>query len=187
MTVMRPCAFCPLKATCDERGQRRSAIKGMRLTVIDFRCATKLDLFPVGLRVELDVRDYSADDAYDNRHSATVLRWSTKNRHKLVVQLDDVAFTGDKEIRLLSVWPNRLTRADEPSRKVCLCGYATKADGSCDLPDKNERCSRVDIERGARLGYKASIRAFTLAGEPVPSPFSKDERFADQRRLEGYS
>lgn len=150
MTALRPCRHCHRRKTCPEKKAKQKAVRGVGLTMVDFRCPLPFADFRPGERVSATLDSYRFAETWSPHGcdpgmelvrdevtvSGTVLRWKERER-KVLVQFDREIGTvnSDKAIRIIAMWPDRLTKLDEAPRELCSCGFGQKADGGCDLPD----------------------------------------------------
>ena len=148
MTALRPCRHCHRRKVCQKKKATQRAVLALALTLIDFRCSIPFPDFRPGERVSSELDDYRPEgdwspsrDDYEIRSlkvtlSGTVLRWNERSR-KVLVQFDEEIGTADgsKTIRIIGMWPDRLTKLDERPRELCPCGFILTPEGCCDLPD----------------------------------------------------
>lgn len=167
MTAIRPCRHCHRSKSCPEKKDKQKALRGLGLTLADFRCALPFLDFRPGERVSAELDDYwelecGYHESTRRMVNGTVLRWKERQR-KVLVQFDEEIGTakGDEAIRILAMWPNRLTKLDELPRELCPCGFGQKADGGCDLPDGftcYEDGADPDLYRGPPPAAAAAVK-----------------------------
>lgn len=152
MTAIHPCRHCPRRPDCADRADAVSAMsKGpLKVTVARLSCPAYAGLFVAGDRVEATIGGRLVGTVTVR---GTITGASAKRPGKWVVQVDEdyvdsTGLQGDWEGRgetdarpFLAVYPNRLTRLDEPRRAICSrCGNAMTADGRHANPKAQGEC-----------------------------------------------
>lgn len=132
MAYLRTCHNCAHdRDACAKRDQIRRAISGHSVTSVKFRCDDRLPLYRPGDRVSV-AWPVPRDDGYDEYDletwPATVIK---EVGARFVIRVDDVDSDHETPARsyiksdslYCKVSPSKLTKLDEPQRRVCgLCG-----------------------------------------------------------------
>lgn len=162
MTYYRPCFNCTTdKVACPTREKVKSAIKGLRLTSINFTCPDRAQRFRRGQRVSFNWRYYDDDGSGENYVSfnGTIMH-EKKGNKRFVIRVDQEGEHYDllpkdvlKSCEFVSVRHDDIAEIDEPDRSLCgLCAaYDDLADmerlcwtiGCCG----DRRCMRDGTER----------------------------------------
>lgn len=157
MAVIHPCRHCPHRQTCANRSAAAAAMSKspLKVTLSRLSCAKYDGLFAPGDRVLASIGGAYSHQRWDVR--GTITGQSVKKRGKWVVQVDedcrentgfddDGYDTGsDRTDRrpFVSVYPDRLTKLDEPRREICqMCGNAKGANGEHLNPKGDSTCDR---------------------------------------------
>lgn len=141
-----PCAGCKVdKDKCNRRSEIRSAIAGLSVTSIKFKCEDRVPLFRSGQRVTFfwtvySVEcDYYADDPDVTQFNGTIIR-ETKSPWKYAIRVDQDADDYDfapKDVFkgggfAVNVRTSDILAIDEPDRKFCpSCLKYQGEDGLC--------------------------------------------------------
>jgi len=149
MAIIHPCRHCPKRPTCPLRAEAAAAMASgpMRVTVARVSCTIYEGLFTAGDRVTASIGGAYASQRWGVH--GTVTGPSGRCRGKWVIQVDgdcvdQTGFDGEDATDrhpFISVFPDRLTKLDEPTRAFCpICGNAKAADGTHLDPKGNGEC-----------------------------------------------
>ena len=158
MATYRPCLHCHRKKSCAVLSGKRKALRGLGLTLVNFKCDLAQEDFRPGERVRTTLDSYSIQQVYEPAPDdpgtdivatkivadGTVLWWRDR---KVLVQWDiEIGTYSDtgKYLRILFVYPDRLSKLDEPPRRLCDCGFPMTGEDECDLP--NGFTCRADLD-----------------------------------------
>jgi hypothetical protein len=118
-----------LKGKSEREAKTRAAMKGLGIRVASIACRVPFDLFPPGCRVSVELPetemtwcDGPCPDYYE-RHYSVVVPGTIMGRaeRKIRLWLDEKTDSGKSPI--IRVYPDRLTKLDEPPISVCSeCG-----------------------------------------------------------------
>lgn len=130
MAYYKPCKNCAADtATCPRRTEVAKAIFGLSVTVVNFRCLSRKEMFRPGQRVEFHWIDYGdgqfEEDAVSLLFHGTVME---ERGLRFIVRVDDTedargVFKSDSLV--IKVKPSDMHALDEPDRPMCpsCCGY----------------------------------------------------------------
>ncbi|NFV80041.1 hypothetical protein [Magnetospirillum aberrantis] len=139
MAVIHPCRHCPHRPTCGKRAAAAIAFSEspLKVTLARLSCPDYAALHAPGDRVSAVIGGRVALAI-----TGTITGTSIKKPGKWVVQVDPdclekTGFDDDEGYRdgtdhrpFVSVFPNKLTKLDEPRRAICeACGNALGAGG----------------------------------------------------------
>ena len=93
-------------------------------TAINFKCPLPIQDLVLGQRVSAEFDDYFMDrEDYGKNNwrtiAATVMEW---RNGKVKVWLDEPVTFLDRISTVVKVWPDRLTKLNEPIESLCRCG-----------------------------------------------------------------
>ena len=153
MTYYFPCRNCATdKTACKRRLEVKSALSGLNVTSIKFKCEDRKPMFGAGQRVSFAWKVYQDDcegvqygEVYETEFVGTVI--SEANRGlRFIIRVDAVneyydfipseVFKNDNLI--IKVKPVDMVALDEPNRSFCLGCFAY------DLADAKGRCQGHD-------------------------------------------
>lgn len=133
MAAYPTCNGCAIdKASCARRNSLRSAVKGLGLTSVRFKCADRVSLYQPGERVSVTWPVLFDDEWTNETWPATVIQDAADG--KFVIRVDNV--DSDYETpaseymknasRFAKVSKAKLAKLDEPARNICAsCGAYT--------------------------------------------------------------
>ena len=142
MSYFYPCKNCALeKSDCAKRTSMRSALKGLGITSVKFKCPERRQLFRAGQRVEFAWNVYSegethcGDEVCTTQFNATVID-ETRNGLRYTVRVDpdneyydfDPKDVFKNQSLIINVKPCDMTAIDEPDRTFCPSCLAYDAD-----------------------------------------------------------
>lgn len=157
MTVIHPCRHCPKRPSCEMRAKASAAMANgpLVVTLARLSCREYDDMFSIGERVIASIGGIYARHRFDVR--GTITGQSAKKRGRWVVQVDEddadkTGFDADEygfgetgPRPFISVWPNRLTKLDEPLREMCtFCGNAKGPNGEHLAPKGDRSCDGTE-------------------------------------------
>lgn len=144
MTYYRTCKNCRFeKSGCQKREEMRTAIKGLGITSIKFRCPDRRAIFDEGQRVKLTWRVFASGDDYDeetiHEFLATVM-FEVAGGLRYIVRVDPgVSLDGDCDVSaafknknlIIKARPDSMTAIDEPVRDFCRACFAYPDESRC--------------------------------------------------------
>lgn len=145
MAYYKPCKNCASdKASCHRRRDVAAAIAGLSVTVVNFRCGVRTQLFRPGQRVRFvwtlwERNDFGEDDDFGLIYHGTVIEESGL---RFIVRVDDAPSVDGAKIAardvfkndslVIKVKPSDMKALDEPDRALCpACSAYAGEEGRC--------------------------------------------------------
>jgi hypothetical protein len=133
--LMRPCARCHLREGCEIKAAKLKSIRGLGLTLVNFKCPSKTDSLRPGMKYvwngEKDYEDIAVVESGVLR--GTVMKW---NGDKLWVYFPPQdagglwSFKSGHEVHMAAVFPDCLTPTGETERTCLHCGLPESVEDS---------------------------------------------------------
>jgi hypothetical protein len=119
--TFKPCIYCPFSPDCDIRREKVSAVRGLGITTMTFKCQKLLDTFQPGdvitTSLYFNVPSYMDYETVHRDVTGTVMRW--KGTNNLLVAFSPQAGTSKP---LGNLRPKHCRKTGE-CRRVCIhCG-----------------------------------------------------------------
>lgn len=155
MAYYKPCKNCAVdKAACARRAEISTAIAGLSVTVVNFRCDLRKPLFHAGQRVQFawtswDSDGYEGDSSVDLLYHGTVIE---ENGLRFIVRIDDGPSACPEQLGardvfkndslVIKIKPADMVALDEPDRALC------------------PSCSAYEGEEARCLGWEDSFHSY---------------------------
>lgn len=148
--ILRPCLHCRLRDGCEIRAAKLKAVRGLGLTLVNFRCQTKADSIQPGMVVDAKLKyvwngqhtsgvstidggfeDYPEAICEPGTLRGIVMRWASDGKVWVYFPTQEAgalwSFTKNCEVYMAALLPDCLTPTGITERVCIHCGLPETA------------------------------------------------------------